>query len=63
MVMTIFLGACYSTWRADPAYSVFMVLGQLNGHNSEVPGGFGRLQNLVEILCPPTYLPSLITIR
>jgi len=34
--MTAFLGAGYSTWRADTANSVF---GQLKGHNSGVPGG------------------------
>jgi len=39
MVMT-FLGAGYSTWKADTAYSVFE---QFKGHNSGVPGGFGRL--------------------
>jgi len=31
-----FLGAGYSTWRADTSNSVF---GQLKGHNSGVPGG------------------------
>jgi len=36
MVMTTFLGAGYSTWRADTANSVF---GQFKGHNSGVPGG------------------------
>jgi len=35
MVMT-FLGAGYSTWRADTANSVF---GQFKGHNLGVPGG------------------------
>ena len=35
------------------------VLGQCKGHNSGVEG-FGRLKSLVEILCPPTYSPSLI---
>jgi len=35
MVMTTFLGAGYSTWRADTAKSVF---GQFKGHNSEMPG-------------------------
>jgi len=39
MVMTTFLGAGYSTWRADTANSVF---GQFKGHNSGMPGGFGR---------------------
>jgi len=38
--MTTFLGAGYSTWIADTANSVF---GQFKGHNSGVPGGFGRL--------------------
>ena len=33
MVMTTFLGAGYSTWRADTANSVF---GQFNGHNSGI---------------------------
>jgi len=33
MVMTTFLGAGYSTWRADTASSV---LRQFNGHNSGV---------------------------
>jgi len=56
MVMTTFLGAGYSKWRADTTNSVF---GQFKGHNSGV-GGFGRLENLVEILCPSTYSPSLI---
>jgi len=56
MVMTIFSGPGYSTWRADNANLVF---GQFMGHNSGV-GGFGRLKNLVEILCPPTFSPSLI---
>jgi len=56
MVMTTFLGAGYSTWRADTANTVF---GQFKSHNSG-DGGFGRLQNLVEILCPPTSSPSLI---
>jgi len=40
MVMTTFLGAEYSTWRADTANSVF---GQFKGHSSGVPGGFGWL--------------------
>jgi len=40
MVMTTFLGAGYSTWRADTANAVF---GQFKAHNSGVPGGFGRL--------------------
>jgi len=57
MVMTTCLGARYLSWREDTANSVF---GQLKGHYSGVPGGFGRLKNLVEILCPPTYSPSLI---
>jgi len=35
MVMTTFLGAGYSTWRADTAYSVFK---QFKAHNLEVPG-------------------------
>jgi len=35
MVMKTFLGAGYSTWRADTANSVF---GQCKGHNSGVPG-------------------------
>ena len=26
----------------------------------ECLAGFGKLQNMVEILCPPTYSPSLI---
>jgi len=33
---------------------------EFKGHNPGVPVGFGRLKNLVEILCPPTYSPSLI---
>jgi len=36
MVMTTFLGAGYSTWRADITNSAF---GQLKGHNSGVPRG------------------------
>jgi len=40
MVMTTFLGAGYSTWRADTAHSVF---GQFKGHNSGVHEGFGWL--------------------
>jgi len=36
MVMTTFLGAGYSTWRANTANSVF---GQFKGHNSGVPWG------------------------
>ena len=43
--------------QTDTTNSVF---GQFKGHNSGVPGGFGWLYNLVEILCPPTYSPSLI---
>jgi len=35
IVMTTFLGAGYSTWRADTANSVF---GHFKGHNSGVPG-------------------------
>jgi len=62
MVMTTFLGAGYSTWRADTANSVF---GQFKGHNSEVPGGRGiwlvieRGQDIM----PTTYSPSLIKTR
>jgi len=40
MVMTTFLGAGYSTWRADTAN---LVDRRLKGHNSGVPEGFGRL--------------------
>jgi len=36
MVMMTFLGAGYSTWRADTANSV---VGQFKGHNSGVLGG------------------------
>jgi len=36
MVMTTFLGAEYSTWRADTANSAF---GQFKDHNSGLPGG------------------------
>ena len=36
MVMTTFLEAGYSTWRADTAT---LVLGQFKDHNSGVPGG------------------------
>jgi len=57
MVVTTFLRAGYSTWNSDTANSVF---GQFKGHNSGVPGGFGWLKNLVAILCPPTYSPSLV---
>ena len=39
VVMTTFLGAGYSTLRADTAYSVFR---QFKDHNSGA-GGFGRL--------------------
>jgi len=55
--MTTFLGAGYSTWRADTTNSGF---GQFKGHNSGVHGGFGWLENLVEILCLPTCSLSLI---
>jgi len=40
MVLTTYLGTGNMTWRADTATSVF---GQFKGHNSGVPGGFGRL--------------------
>jgi len=40
MVMTTFLGAGYSTWRADTA---FLIFGQFNGHNSGVPGGIWQV--------------------
>ena len=39
-VMTTFLEAGYSTWRADTAYSVFR---QFKGHNSGVPGGIWQV--------------------
>jgi len=39
IVMTTFLGAGYTTWRADTANSVFR---QFKGHYSGV-GGFGWL--------------------
>jgi len=35
MVITTFLGAGYSTWRADTANSVFR---KLKGYNAGVPG-------------------------
>jgi len=41
--MTTFLGAGYSTWRADTAYSVF---GQFKGHNSGVPGGIWQIGHI-----------------
>ena len=43
MVMTTFLGAGYSTWRADTANSVF---GQFMSHNSGVPGGIWQVIKL-----------------
>jgi len=43
MVMTTFLEAGYSTWRADTANSVFE---QFKGHNSEVPGGIWQVIEL-----------------
>jgi len=44
--MTTFLGAGYSTWRADTAYSVF---GQFKGHNSGVPGGIWQIGHIKQV--------------
>jgi len=49
MVMTTFLGAGYSTWRADTANSVF---GQFKGHNSGVPGGIWQVVELGRDIMP-----------
>ena len=49
MVMTTFLGAGYSTWRADTANSVF---GQFTGHNLEVPGGIWQVIELGRGIIP-----------
>jgi len=43
MVMTAFLRAGYSTWRADTANSVFE---QFKGHNSGVPVGIWQVIEL-----------------
>jgi len=43
MLMTIFLGAGYSTWGADTANSVFR---QFKGHNSGVPRGIWHVIEL-----------------
>ena len=47
--MTMFLGAGYSTWRADSANSVF---GQFKGHNSGVHGGIWLVIELVRNIMP-----------
>jgi len=49
MVMTTFLGAGYSTWRADTANSV---VAQFKGHNSGVPGGIGQVIELGQDIMP-----------
>jgi len=49
MVMTTFLGAGYSTWRAGTAKSVF---GQFKGHNSGVPGGIWLVIELGRDIIP-----------
>jgi len=49
MVMTTFLGAGYSTWRADTANSV---VGQFKGHNSGVLGGIWQVIKLSQDIMP-----------
>ena len=49
MVMTIFLGAGYSTWRTDTANSVF---GQSKGHTTGVPGGIWQVIELGRDIMP-----------
>ena len=47
--MTTFLGARYSTWRADTANLVF---GQFKSHNSGVPGGIWQVIELGRDIMP-----------
>jgi len=49
MLMTTFLGAGYSTCRADTANSVF---GQFKGHNSGVPGRIWQVIKLGRDIMP-----------
>ena len=49
MVMTTFLGAGYSTWRADTADSV---CGQFKGYNSVVPVGIWQVIELGRNIMP-----------
>ena len=49
ILMTTFLGAGHSTWRADTANSVF---GQFKGHNLGVPGGIWQVMELVSDIMP-----------
>jgi len=56
MVMTTFLGAGYSSWRADTANSVF---GQLKGNNSGVPGVFWLVIELGRDIMPTNIFTKL----
>jgi len=54
--MTTFLGAGYSTWRADTANSVF---GQFKGHNSGVPRGIWQVLQLSRESMPTNIFTKL----